>query len=201
MRRIPIKTGTQLIFLVLCIRDFFCVFLRYQIVINCIFSYFNWVITQIRSLIKVLLIYLIFFFFFPNPHFSKLSFSEISQEKYDKYMTLSSHSKSLKKYHKIFKIGLLIKKICLKIIMNRQFACYRGGNPETSKSKFLQICGIVSIIWRHGCRIKLYILLPNRNVCSMARLFMLVNKKVLFWCPNALQLLIILMLCCINRMA
>ena len=54
MRRTPIKTGTQLIFPVLPIGDFFCVFLRYQIVINCVFSYFNWVITQIRSLIKVL---------------------------------------------------------------------------------------------------------------------------------------------------
>ena len=54
MRHTPIKTGTQLIFSVLRIGDFFCVFLRYQIVINCIFSYFNWVITQIRSLIKVL---------------------------------------------------------------------------------------------------------------------------------------------------
>ena len=54
MRRKPIKNGTQLIFPVLRIRDFFCVFLRYQIVINCVFSYFNWVITQIRSLIKVL---------------------------------------------------------------------------------------------------------------------------------------------------
>ena len=54
MRRTPIKTGTQLIFPVLRIGDFFCVFLRYQIVINCVFSYFNWVITQIRSLIKVL---------------------------------------------------------------------------------------------------------------------------------------------------
>ena len=54
MRRTPIKTGTQLIFPVLRICDFFCVFLRYQIVINCVFSYFNWVITQIRSLIKVL---------------------------------------------------------------------------------------------------------------------------------------------------
>ena len=50
----PIKTGTQLIFPVLRIGDFFCVFVRYQIVINCVFSYFNWVITQIRSLIKVL---------------------------------------------------------------------------------------------------------------------------------------------------
>ena len=47
-------TGTQLIFPVLRIGDFFCVFLRYQIVINCVFSHFNWVITQIRSLIKVL---------------------------------------------------------------------------------------------------------------------------------------------------
>ena len=54
MRRIPIKTGTQLIFPVLRIGDFFCIFLRYQIVVNCVFSYFNWVITQIRSLIKVL---------------------------------------------------------------------------------------------------------------------------------------------------
>ena len=54
MQRTPIKTGTQLIFPVLRIGDFFCVFLRYQIVINCVFSYFNWVITQIRSLIKVL---------------------------------------------------------------------------------------------------------------------------------------------------
>ena len=54
MRRTPIKTGTQLIFPVLRIGDFFCVFLRYQMVINCVFSYFNWVITQIRSLIKVL---------------------------------------------------------------------------------------------------------------------------------------------------
>ena len=54
MRRTPIKTGTQLIFPVLRIGDFFCVFLRYQIVISCVFSYFNWVITQIRSLIKVL---------------------------------------------------------------------------------------------------------------------------------------------------
>ena len=54
MRHTPIKTGTQLIFPVLRIGDFFCVFLRYQIVINCVFSYFNWVITQIRSLIKVL---------------------------------------------------------------------------------------------------------------------------------------------------
>ena len=54
MRRTPKKTGTQLIFPVLRIGDFFCVFLRYQIVINCVFSYINWVITQIRSLIKVL---------------------------------------------------------------------------------------------------------------------------------------------------
>ena len=54
MRRTPIKTGTQLIFPVLRIGDFFCVFVRYQIVINCVFSYLNWVITQIRSLIKVL---------------------------------------------------------------------------------------------------------------------------------------------------
>ena len=54
MRRTPIKTGTQLNFPVLRIGDFFCVFLCYQIVINCVFSYFNWVITQIRSLIKVL---------------------------------------------------------------------------------------------------------------------------------------------------
>ena len=37
MRRTPIKTGTQLIFPVLRIGDFFCVFLRYQIVINCVF--------------------------------------------------------------------------------------------------------------------------------------------------------------------
>ena len=57
MRRTPIKTGTQLNFPVLRIGDFFCVFLRYQIVINCVFSYFNWVITQIRSLIKVLTAY------------------------------------------------------------------------------------------------------------------------------------------------
>ena len=55
MRRTPIKTGTQLIFPVLRIGDFFSVFVRYQIVINSVFSYFNWVITQIRSLIKVLL--------------------------------------------------------------------------------------------------------------------------------------------------
>ena len=33
-----IKTGTHLIFLVLRISDFFCVFLRYRIVMNCIFD-------------------------------------------------------------------------------------------------------------------------------------------------------------------
>ena len=40
MNGTPIKTGTQLIFPVLRIGDFFCVFLRYQIVINCVFFIF-----------------------------------------------------------------------------------------------------------------------------------------------------------------
>ena len=39
--------------------NFSCVLLRYQINFNCVFSYFSWVNTQIRLLIKILL---------PNPN-------------------------------------------------------------------------------------------------------------------------------------